>query len=48
MVIMKQLLVECSKCGWSDELAEFDDDWDKYLELEDNCPGCNQRVLDAL
>ena len=45
---MKLLSVECSECGWSDSIAEFDDLWDEYLALEDDCPNCARLTLEAI
>lgn len=49
MTIIKQMTIECTKCGFSDTIDDLDDKWDEYLDLEDvQCPGCIQKFNESI
>lgn len=47
-MIMKWLHVNCEKCGYDDDIPEYEPEFDKALEEDWICPGCSKKVLDAI
>ncbi len=46
-MLMKNLQVFCTECGWTDEMDDTHKKYEQMLEEED-CPGCAKKFAEAL